>query len=314
MRKVATLGGTRMRFSVSKKIWAGFSVLLLLMLVLGAAAYFSTGKMNTEFNKMLDDRMHKVNLADELIIAQKEQYSAISSFVLFKTTDFAKSRDAATEEADLIISELETLFAHDKDSALVEDITTMNSDFREMVDSISYMLMRSNDVQTRVALKDANNLNNSLMEKANELKDHQLKEMKNAREDLSQMTNVIKIVIVLLIIAAIALSLIVTYLINRKIGMPVKAMTAALQRIADGDLGVEEVDASSNDEIGDMAAALNKMNSDLRDLWNRSVSLPSNLPHRRNNCRRVRRKALLQVKWSPPLLRRTCGKVNSRHI
>ena len=88
-----------MRLSVSKKIWAGFSILLAIMLIMGGASFIATKKMNDEFATLIDDRAHKVNLSDELISAQKERYIAISSYVLFKTTEFVSQRDESTANA-----------------------------------------------------------------------------------------------------------------------------------------------------------------------------------------------------------------------
>ncbi len=45
-----------MRLSVSKKIWAGFSILLAIMLIMGGASFIATKKMNDEFATLIDDQ------------------------------------------------------------------------------------------------------------------------------------------------------------------------------------------------------------------------------------------------------------------
>ncbi|MBB4824211.1 methyl-accepting chemotaxis protein [Sporosarcina luteola] len=255
-----------MRLSVSKRIWFSFSVLLFLMLLIGAASFISTKKMNDEFAFLLDDRMHKISLADELINAQKERYIAISSYFLFKTKEFVEQRDESTALADELISEMNQSFTASDNNVLVEELNALHEEFGLMVKDISYMLMRGNETQNRVLLKQASVLNGQMMDKANELKAKQLEEMAMSRKSLENMTVVIHVITIGLIVAGLLLSVIVTNVINKKIGLPVKKMTSALKKIAEGDLTIEQVTIRNNDEIGDMASAFNRMVADVKQL------------------------------------------------
>ena len=255
-----------MGLSVSKKIWAGFSILLAIMLIMGGASFIATKKMNAEFATLIDDQAHKVNLSDELISAQKERYIALSSYVLFKTTEFVRQRDESTANATELFEEFDAAFSNSKDREIVEDIKHLHIQFSEMVDEISYSLLRVNETQNRNLLREAANVNSQITEKVTELKEMQQQEMQNSVNELAQMTESIHLLTFIFIALAVLLSLIVGYMISRSIGNPVKKMTTALQRIATGDLAVEHVNIRNKDEIGKMAIAFNQMTDDLRDL------------------------------------------------
>lgn len=255
-----------MSLSVSKKIWAGFSVLLAIMLVLGGASYFATKKMNDEFAKLIDDRAHNVNLSDELISAQKERYIAISSYVLFKTQEFVSQRDESTANATELINEMGETFSYTNGSVIVEEIKQLHMQFSEMVDEISYSLMRANETQNRNLLREANDINLQIMNKATELKESQKLEMQKSRDELLQLTNFIHLLTFIFIGLAVLISLLIGSFISRSIGIPVRRMTAAIERIATGDLTVEHVNIRNKDEIGMMANAFNKMTDDLKNL------------------------------------------------
>lgn len=255
-----------MNLSVSKKIWAGFSVLLAIMLVLGGASYFATKKMNDEFAKLIDDRAHKVNLSDELISAQKERYIAISSYVLFKTQEFVSQRDESTANATELINEMGETFSYTNGSVIVEEIKQLHMQFSEMVDEISYSLMRANETQNRNLLREANDINLQIMNKATELKESQKLEMQKSQDELLQLTNFIHLLTFIFIGLAVLISLLIGSFISRSIGIPVRRMTAAIERIATGDLAVEHVNIRNKDEIGMMANAFNKMTDDLKNL------------------------------------------------
>lgn len=255
-----------MTLSVSKKIWTGFTILLAIMLIMGGSSFFATKKLNEEFSIMLDDRVHKVNLSDELISAQKERYIAISSYVLFKTQEFVAQRDESSADATALIAQLSTSFENPTNIQLVEEISALHEEFSVLVDELSYSLMRASDTQNRNLLREANITNLKIMDKAIQLKENQYNAMDSSRAELDKLTNFIHLLTFLFIATAIILSLIVATKISRSIGGPVKTMTAAMERIADGNLSVEHISIKNRDEIGLMASAFNKMTDDLKNL------------------------------------------------
>lgn len=255
-----------MTLSVSKKIWTGFSILLAIMLIMGGSSFFATKKLNEEFALLLDNRAHKVNLSDELISAQKERYIAISSYVLFKTQEFVAQRDESSAQANELIAQLRTSYKDPANVELIEEIGALHEQFSVMVDDLSYSLMRASDTQNRNLLREANLTNLQIMDKAIQLKENQYKAMDNSRAELLDLTNFIHLLTLLFIATAIIISLIVATKISRSIGGPVKTMTAAMERIAEGNLSVEHITIKNRDEIGLMANAFNKMTADLKNL------------------------------------------------
>ncbi|MEZ7170706.1 methyl-accepting chemotaxis protein [Sporosarcina sp. OR05] len=255
-----------MKLSVSKKIWMGFSILLVIMLIMGGSSFFATYKMNEEFDLFIEDRAHKVNLADELISAQKERYIAISSYVLFKTKEFVDQRDESTAHAEKLMVELNESFRNSSDAELVGELTTLQLQFGELVDELSYSLMRASETQNRTLLRDANTLNEQIMERATALKEHQQQAMQQSRQELASLTKTVHMITFVFIGIAIILSLIIATFISRSIGNPVRKMTAAIERVASGDLTIESLHIQNKDEIGVMATAFNKMATDLKGL------------------------------------------------
>ena len=67
----------------------------------------------------------------------------------------------------------------------------------------------------------------------------------------------------LVIIAGVVISIVVSSLISRSIASPVATMTAAIERIAAGDLKADPVTIKNRDEIGTMATSFNQMTADL---------------------------------------------------
>ena len=67
-------------------------------------------------------------------------------------------------------------------------------------------------------------------------------------------------------LAALLSTVVIAYLLTRSISKPVIKVSEALQRMADGDLTVEQLQIKNKDEIGVLVQALNKMGSNLNSI------------------------------------------------
>jgi len=239
------------------------------MLIIGIAATVSRINLNKEYTFLLEDRVQKVNLADELISVQKDSFVAINGYVLFKTSDYVQARDNASEQSVAVLEKLENAFTEAENIPILDEIKELRATYNEKVDEISYMLLRSNDQQVRVLARDAAAINNELTEKAEALKSFQQDEMKKTQDKLESLTAFINLITTALILAAVIISIIVATIISRSIARPVSTMTKAIERIAAGDLNVNQVNIKNRDEIGTMAKAFNHMSDDLKGMLER---------------------------------------------
>ncbi|MBU7006260.1 methyl-accepting chemotaxis protein [Phosphitispora fastidiosa] len=90
-----------------------------------------------------------------------------------------------------------------------------------------------------------------------------------AEAQRAERTQIISIVVSVL---AALLSIGTGLYLSRSISRPVVALSAALARVADGDLSVEKVRATTSDEVGQMTMAFNTMLESLRDMINQISS------------------------------------------
>lgn len=239
------------------------------MLIIGITGSISRSNLNKEYTFLLDDRVGKVNMADELINAQKDSFVAINGYVLFKTSDYVAARDAALEQSQVLIEKLDGVFIERENKAIMEEIKDISALYNEKVEAIRYNMLHSTDGQVRVLAREAATYNNMLTVKAEELKALQQKEMQKAKNDLNTLNKFSTLMTTLLILAGVVISIVVASLISRSIARPVATMTAAIERIAAGDLKAGPVNIKSRDEIGTMASAFNKMTTDLTGMIER---------------------------------------------
>ncbi len=90
--------------------------------------------------------------------------------------------------------------------------------------------------------------------------------------------NRIRLAIALAAIAASLLALLLGALLARSITKPVKTLTAATKRVAQGELGLQ-VQVKSHDELGELAASFNHMSSDLAEASRLRKQMTADIAH-----------------------------------
>src|SRR3954470_23858700 len=77
---------------------------------------------------------------------------------------------------------------------------------------------------------------------------------------------------------SVLLALVVTQVLARGMTSPLREMTAAAQAMARGDYS-RRVRATSNDEVGELAVAFNRMAEDLASVYRQRRELVANVSH-----------------------------------
>lgn len=239
------------------------------MLIIGITGFFSMMKINAEYELLLDDRVYKVNLADKLINSQKDSFIAINGYVVYKSTQYLDTRDAAIEHSNEVLNELDGIFDDEENNALINEIKETSILYNEKVIEASRMIMRGTDKQVREIALEAAGYNTIIMEKAEALKDSQQQQTEQTRDELQTFIKFSNLISMILIGLGVLLSITVATVVSRSIAGPVAKMTAAIERIAAGDLKSEHVVIKNRDEIGTMASAFNRMSDDLKEMLER---------------------------------------------
>lgn len=250
-----------MKGSVRKKLWSGFIVILLVMLVIGSTAIFAISNIDKDYKVLLDERVYKVNVAEELISAQKDSFAALNGYVVHKSLEFIEIRDEAIKHSEQVMEEIKMVFTEKEDLELISEIELLHHDYNKKI-----LDMRGSAVKVRESALEASGLNSRLMSYADELKSYQQIEMDKTRENIENLVTFTNILMAILIVVGLLFSALIATVLSRGIARPVYKMTTAIEKIAAGDLTAGHVTIKNRDEIGTMAHSFNKMTDDLKEL------------------------------------------------
>ncbi|WP_438312760.1 methyl-accepting chemotaxis protein [Sporosarcina sp. FA9] len=255
-----------MKITVGKKLWFGFATILLMLVIVGVVSFLATVRLDSDYAFLLDDRVKKVDLIDELILKQIESQDEVRGYMLYKDSYFTDAYEGHIKRSDEIFEELTKLFQDVDTSSLMDELETERITFFNIQGEI-IATSKSGNTQEMMRLgRESSRIGNRVFNIAEEIKKMQYDELKITRNGLEEFVSISKLVVIGIIILATVVGIVISTFISRSISRPVKIVTAGLNEIARGNLTIDLLSVKNKDEIGDMAEAFNKMGTDVANM------------------------------------------------
>ncbi|OQR33903.1 methyl-accepting chemotaxis protein [Pseudomonas sp. Bc-h] len=259
--------------NIAPRAFLGFSIIGLLMLVLGIFALTQMSKINDATETMATNSMPSIKALDKLTEASIRlrvlSYRLMLNRdpdTLQKTVDLLAMRNKQIEDARAIyvklISAPEEQAAYDQYLSLLNDYRRMEDRMKSLssankLDELTTML--SADLQTN------SDQMNVVLGKLVEINTQQLNDTNKIAS--TQYSSAITMVVTLLIVAT-ALTLLFAWLLTNSITRPIASALKAAEEVAEGDL-TRTIEVDGTDEAGRLLSAMLKMQSRLRDTLQR---------------------------------------------
>lgn len=259
--------------NIAPRAFLGFSVIGLLMLILGVFALSQMKKINNANEVMATNSMPSIKALDKLtegsIRLRVLSYRLMLNRepeTLQKTNELLAMRNKQIDDARAVYVKL--ISAPEEQSAYDQYVQLLN-DYRQL-ESRMKSLSQANDMTELTRLLSADLQTNSdqmnvVLGKLVEMNTQQLNQASaNASE---QYSSAFTMVVTLLIIATV-LTLLFAWLLTNSITRPIDSALKAAEDIAEGDL-TRTITVDGTDEAGRLLAAMLKMQSKLRDTLQR---------------------------------------------
>jgi methyl-accepting chemotaxis protein len=267
-----------MKLTIGMKLGLGFGTLLGLMIISSGVAYFKAQVIRTNEAKMTGVRVPTVEALIELQRDLNQTQSKGRQAVLAGTeqarreiaqealdsawVDVKKDTDALDAlEPTWTLQANKDLWAHSKEmlprlreaqkasmaiaaGANAEEVVKGGNDFTDKATSVSDPL--------KASLGETSDSNISLL--------------KENEEDMAAANSSMNWTMAVAVLLGLAVGISVAVFLSRKISVATSSVLRQAEAIASGDLTGEEVKVSSNDELGDLTVAMNKMQGNLKTM------------------------------------------------
>jgi methyl-accepting chemotaxis protein len=251
--------------SVRNKLFAGFGLVVIIFLVLAVVVNLTLQGLSKDVNYIKEQEVPLLISYEKLAFNISDRIALSRAYVLYGDQEYKDRFYAVTEESNKL---QEYVLAETNSSDLATYIQ-MSIRWKDIVEEKVFANYENGNKKLAEAV-----LKNEVQPIAHELmkgfKDvmalQQEEKLKATVLELEEEASVVQTTVFFLTIVAIALSVVIAYVIANRIVNPIRQVVGRVQEVADGNLQGEALITTSQDELGLLTTAVNGMVVQLRGL------------------------------------------------
>ncbi|MDA5560776.1 methyl-accepting chemotaxis protein [Exiguobacterium sp. MMG028] len=258
------------KWTLSKKIMASIGLLLILTFVGMGYNLWTLERMTSQYEQMISNDVMKMKAADDLALGMVRQAYGVRGYVLVQDDERKQQIIQGGEEKKAAIeslidlaenesekNEFEALleYATGYDALATQAITAIDENDQEAIDRLTLRLMPD-------VTKSISSTGEALQAETEKDMLAMQTKLQQAGESAFLYSIVIAIVSVLLMVGA-------GYAISRMVTAPLRFLAKEVAVVAEGDLTRDDLEALTQDEIGQLMTGFNRMKGNLRELIDR---------------------------------------------
>lgn len=270
-----------MRFTIGKKIFFSFCLVIILMVVLAVISVnnlsnisHKTEEVNTQWMKGIQD-IDQINYLTEHVLALELEYLLVETDQEMDSLEL-KMNDTL-EAINNEVNSYRSSVATKSEEQLLEEFETEWNIYLGIHDRIKQSGRTNNLEEARKLISEGQIKYDSIQLILDELIELNTNGGDQAvKESMMIYTNGRLLNIVIASVALIMV-LIVSYYLIQSISKPLRSLKDTASKIADGDLTVEEIKVKSKDEVKELADSFNLMSSNLKELISYTTEVSNNV-------------------------------------
>ncbi|BBH22296.1 putative sensory transducer protein YvaQ [Paenibacillus baekrokdamisoli] len=264
------------RLTVGKKLALSFSILFILLAVLGTNSLYRAHTMQTKTEEITTNWLEGVAIANNLNYLTEHilglQLKVMTHPDANKKAGYEQEAINTFQKIDHQLEAYAATYANHEDQLNAEKLKAKWDNFSETYKKVDQLGKQINLV-TGAGFKEKELL--SLMDESersfNEMQIN-LDEMvkinelgaKQATQESKDIYNTSVVAAIVIIVISILAVIVLLIVINQIISKPVKRVSHLLEQVAKGDLTVERMELKQQDEIGSLVQSLNDMVANLK--------------------------------------------------
>ncbi|MCA1032721.1 methyl-accepting chemotaxis protein [Bacillus timonensis] len=257
----------KMKLTVSKKLIGGFLVVLLLLAALAGMSIVQIGVVDSTYSNLIDDRVEKVVIVKDVKLEVQKQSDTVARYLLTGETSYLDEYKKSIDSYNSLMTTLESSLNQEEAKEIFKHLSLLGDKFVDLANNQIDLKKQGKEAEYLAMIRASTvGTGQAYIDKADELVAFEEDLLQQASKETTQKVESVKAIILIISIAAFVLGMIVAYIISRQISKPVVLASQAIERIAQGDLTVEEIHVKNRDEIGTLLHSLNRMVKDLREV------------------------------------------------
>ncbi len=255
------------RLSLTKKLFGGISVILLVIAFGMGYAVWNLQQMTGEYEHVIEQDVMKMKAAEQLSRGMILQAYGVRGYVLSPKEDrLAQIEQGGKEKKEAIIQLLNLAETEEE----TNEMNTLLS-YASGYDDLTVQLVDAVDAEDtekveRLITKIMPDMTVAITSKGETIQAEAEKAMTDSQQELAAMSELSRWYMIGIAILTFILALVAGVILQRIVTRPLRALSAEVGVVANGDLTREDLQALSKDEIGQLIVGFNQMKGNLRDL------------------------------------------------
>ncbi|MFK2825965.1 methyl-accepting chemotaxis protein [Bacillus sp. B190/17] len=250
--------------SITGKMIFGFSVVILLVVLLGGYNYITIKSVNNHVEEIMEKDLQLLIADEQMVNTMANRVAAAHRYVLYGG-EYKDVFNEYTEKGKYYESMAREAGVSQEFDELIKKTVTWRQAIGEKVFN---EYDKGNIEGARQNLEELTPIARELMEGYEELAKDKEQSINHTGQTIISTGKKTLFVITAVSILVIVLSIAVALITSNVISNPIKRVMDRTKTIADGDLSLEPLEVKSEDEIGQLVKAANEMNKNTRELLN----------------------------------------------
>ncbi|KRG12121.1 hypothetical protein ACA30_20435 [Virgibacillus soli] len=249
--------------SITSKLLAGFSLVLLLVLVLGIFNFLSFNQMNQKSKIINNEELPLLTADDKLALNLSKRIMMERSYLLYGDPQFKEEFLKLAEES----KEYSNIIAQKSNHEEIDVMLNRNEKWTDLVISDVFDVYDQDFPDQALENSEyiqpiAQDILNSL----EELADNQATNIYDKGQTNISLGGKILLTVVILTVIVFIIVIVTAFSTSHIIASPLKKATNRMKSLANGDLSGEPLQTNARDETGQLILAMNEMTNNTRKL------------------------------------------------
>ncbi|MGJ7910778.1 methyl-accepting chemotaxis protein [Neobacillus sp. LXY-1] len=254
--------------SIKFKLMLGFTSVLIVSMVGFAILYFSMQNLGKSYDDVIQNDVKLYNLAQEIQYEDSVISGTVKGMIIQPGSKAEKSLyDKYGEQITKNIKKVSSKVTDQKSKTILKNLESNNKTLWDLESKMRKLAFTDKEQTLEIYNGEYYQINTIFSNNVADFKQIQLDLLNAKIKEQKKLVKVRSIISVVVIIISIFIGITLSSLISRKITKPLFSMMQKLDQLSnnDGDL-TQRLEVRSNDEIGQMALAFNKMMENIQNI------------------------------------------------
>ncbi|MEK5038149.1 methyl-accepting chemotaxis protein [Sporosarcina sp. FSL K6-3457] len=250
--------------NIGNKYIISFTLAALLFIMASAIVLYQLSTVEKNTDQFERDSQLTFDMTQMSLLAQLKDVQ-MADYIITKNTSYITEYNKLREQFIELENKLEPIMQTERQQALLNYIKDNNEKMDAVLTDIQEVI-DGQDIITAIFRERSNSLRIGTVEAIDRLIENVLEEQKVTMDSANNSIDSSILVLIISNLVAISLGIMIMLLISRSISKNLNTVVGITTDVANGHLVVQAMDYEGNDEIGKLAAAINLMTTNIRDI------------------------------------------------